>query len=93
MLLPKLQGLVGDYVFHELSSEEYSNYKVLSKHLNHQFCKVESANTYATMFWRQDQRVTETKEAYAAELKCICGKAYLKCDCSAQDKTSSGLKE
>ena len=61
MLPPKLKGLAGDYMFDELSSEEYSNYKVLKKHLEHQLCKVESAKTYATMFWRQYQRDSETK--------------------------------
>ena len=50
MMLPKLKGLVGDYMFNDLSSEEHSNYKVLIKHLKHQFHKVESAKTYATLF-------------------------------------------
>ena len=86
MLLPKLQGLVGDYMFDDLSSKKHSNYKVLIKHLRHQFCKVESDKAYATMFLRWDQRAPETEEAYTAELKCIYGKAYLKCDYSAWDE-------
>ena len=52
MMLPKLQGLVGDYVFDGLSYVEYSSYKVLIKHLKYPLYKVETAKTYATMFWR-----------------------------------------
>ena len=56
IMLPKLQGLAGDYTFDELSSEECSRYKVVMKHLKHQFHKVESAKSYPTMFWRWDQK-------------------------------------
>ena len=86
MLVPKLLGLVGDYAFNELSSEECSNYRVLIKYLKCQFCKVESVKTYATIFWKQDQRGSKTEEAYVTELKCIYRKVYLKCDCFAQDE-------
>ena len=86
MMLPMLEGLTGDYVFDELSSGKHSNYKVFIKHLKHQLHKVQSAKTYATMFWREDQKVSKTEEVCAAELKCIYGKVYLKHDCSAQDK-------
>ena len=47
---------------------------------------VESVKTYATVFWKRDQKASETEEAYATELKCIYGTAYLQCDCSAQDE-------
>ena len=73
----------GDYVFHELSTEEYLNYKILDKCLKCRFCKVESAKTYAAMFWKRDQKPFETEEMYAAELKRIYGKAYPQCDNSA----------
>ena len=58
----------GDYVFDELSTEECLNYKVLIKCLKHRFHKVESAKTHATMFWKKDQKASETEETYAAEL-------------------------
>ena len=86
MVLPTLQVLVDDYVFDELISEEHWNYKVLIKHLKHQFHKKESAKTYATMFWRKDQRASKTEEAYVTELKCIYGKAYLKHGYSAWEE-------
>ena len=38
------------------------------------------------MIWRWDQKASEMEEAYVAELKQTYGKAYLKCDCSAQDR-------
>ena len=50
MILPKLQGVAGDYVFDELDSEDCSNYKTLITCLKLQFHKVESAKTYAAMF-------------------------------------------
>ena len=80
MLLSKLQGPAGDYVFDELSLE------VFIKCLKHRFWKMESAKTYATMFWKRDQRASETEEAYAIELKCTYGKVYPLCDCSAWDE-------
>ena len=76
----------GDYVFDELSTEEHLNYRVLVKCLKHRFHKVESAKTYATMFWKRDQKASETEETYAAKLKHIYGKAYPKHDNSAQDE-------
>ena len=54
-MVPKLQGPAGDYVFGELSLEECLNYKALTKCLKHRFYKVESAKTYATMFWKRDE--------------------------------------
>ena len=83
MLLPKLQGPAGDYVFDELSLEEHFNYKELINCLKHRFCEMESAKLYATMFWNRDQKASETEGAYATELKHIYGKVYLQCDCSA----------
>ena len=74
MLFTKLQGLPDDYVFDDFISEEPSNYKVLIKHLNHGFHKVENAQIDTTMFWRLDQRASKTEGAYAAELKCIMGR-------------------
>ena len=38
------------------------------------------------MFGRWDQRAFKYEEAYAAELKCIYQKAYLKHDGSVQDE-------
>ena len=71
MLLPKLQGMAGDFVFDELNPEEHANYKTLIKCLKHRFCKVESTKTYVVMFWKRNQKASETEETYAADLKHI----------------------
>ena len=55
------------------------------KCLKHRFCKVEIAKTYAAIFWKRDPRASETEETHAAELKCIYGKAYPKCDNAAKN--------
>ena len=85
MMLPKLKGLAGDYMFDELSFEEHSNYKVLIKHLKHHFSKLASAKHMSQCFGGRTRK-SQTEEAYAAELKCIYGKAYLKHDYSAWDE-------
>ena len=84
MLLPKLQGMAGDFVFDVLNPEECTNYKTLIKCLKHRFRKVESTKTYVVMFWKRNQKASETEETYAADLKCIHGKAYPQQDNSAR---------
>ena len=71
-----MQGAAGDYVFDELSKVEQSKYKVLIKCLKRHFHKVESTKTYAAIFWKCDQKVSESEETYVAELKRVYGKAY-----------------
>ena len=73
----------GHYVFDDLSTEEHLNYRTLVKCLKCRFCKVEIAKTYATMFWKRDQKASETEETYAAELEHIYGKSYPQCHNSA----------
>ena len=85
ILLPKLQGQAGDYVFDELSQKECSNYKVLVKFLKHRFCKIEIAKRYATIFWKTDQKASKTEEPYVTKLHCIYGKAYPQCGNAAWD--------
>ena len=84
MLLPKLQGTAGDFVFDELNPKERANYKTLIKCLKHRFRKVESTKTYVVMFWKRNQKASETEETYAVDLKCIYGKAYPQWDNSAR---------
>ena len=75
-----MQGAAGDYVFDELSKEEQSNYKELIKCLKIYFHKVESTKTYAAIFWKCDQKASESEEIYVTELKRVYGKAYPQCD-------------
>ena len=86
VLLPKMQGAAGDYIFDELSREEWANYKELIKCLKRCFCKVESTKTYAAIFWKCDQKVSETEKTYVAELKWVYGKAYPQQDSASRDE-------
>ena len=49
----------------------------------------QECKTYATMFWKRDQKAFETEETYTTELNCIYGKAYLQYDCFASDEDLS----
>ena len=64
-----MQGATGDYVFDELSKEEWAYYKELIKCLKRHLHKVENTKTYAAIFWKHDQKTSETEETYVAELK------------------------
>ena len=78
-----MQGAAGDYVFDELSKVEWSNYKQLIKCFKRCFHKIESTKTYATIFWKHDQRASES---YVAELKRVYGKTYPQHDSTSQDE-------
>ena len=86
VLLPKVQGAAGDYVFDELSREEWANYKELIKCLKRHFHKVESTKKYDAIFWKCGQKVSETEETYVAELKWVYGKAYPQWDSASRDE-------
>ena len=75
-----------DYVFDELSKEEGSNYKELIKGLKRCFHKVESTKIYAAIFWKHDQKASESGETYVIELKRVYGKAYPQCDSTSWDE-------
>ena len=47
---------------------------------------MESTKTYAAIFWKHDQKVSETEETYVAELKQVYGKAYPQRDSASRDK-------
>ena len=59
-----MQGEVGEYVFDELSKVKWSNYKDLIQGLKRHFHKVESTKTYAAIFWKHDQKDSESEETY-----------------------------
>ena len=68
-----MQGAAGDYVFDELSKEEWSNYKELIKCLKRCFHKVESVKTHAAINWKHDQKASDSVETYVTELKRVYG--------------------
>ena len=75
-LLPKLQGKAGDFVFTQLPRGILACYKELVKELNSRFRVVETQKTFAAKFSQRVQRVDETAEEYAADLKRLYAKAY-----------------
>ena len=82
--MPKMQGAAGDYVFDELSKEEWSNYKELIKCLKRCFHKVESTKTNAAIFWKHDHKASE--KTYVTELKRVYGKVYPQHDSTSWDE-------
>ena len=75
-LLPRLQGIAGEFVFDQLTREIRSNYKLLIKELDSRFRVVETHKTYAASFSNRNQKQGETVEEYCAELKKLYSKAH-----------------
>ena len=76
VLLPKLQGAAGTFVYDQLSEETRNNYKALKKELKNRFRIVENPKTYGAVFAGRNQKSTESVEDYAAELKKLYDKAH-----------------
>ena len=75
-LLPRLDGLAGQFVFTQLPTSILANYRELLKELNCRFRKVETSRAYAVKFSNRNQRPGETAEDYAADLKFLYDKAH-----------------
>lgn len=76
-LLPKIQGQAGEFVFSQLSHEVRNNYKKLVSELDSRFKVVEVAKTFQAKFSKRSQKMGESVEEYAAELKRLYDKAYI----------------
>ncbi|MEW8548674.1 MAG: hypothetical protein AB2693_34670, partial [Candidatus Thiodiazotropha sp.] len=79
-MLPKLQGVAGEFVFGQLSRNIRSDYKALCKELKNRFRVVETSKTFGVQFSRRNQKNGETVEEYAAELKKLYDKAHARRD-------------
>lgn len=79
-LLPRLQGASGEFVFGQLQKTTRGNYDTLVSELNSRFRVVETKKTFGAQFSKRNQKVSETTEEYAAELKRLYDKAYGKRD-------------
>ena len=77
-MLPKLQGVAGEFVYGQMSRRERSNYANLVHELNSRFRVVETSKTYEVQFSNRDQNPGEKPEEYSAELKRLYTKAYKK---------------
>ena len=75
-ILPRLQGYAGEFVFEQLTPEIRRDYKSLCKELNNRFRIVETTKSYKIQFSGRQQKMSESPEDYAAELKRIYDKAY-----------------
>ena len=86
MLLPKLRGEAGTFVFDQLNPQTRSNYRQLTRELENRFRKVENPKTFGTVFAARRQKPSEGVEAYAAELKKLYDKAYANRDARTRDE-------
>ncbi len=75
-LLPKLQGIAGEFVYEQLRQEVHLDYPTLVHRLQSRFFKIETPHTLAIQFSHRDQRHNESPEDYAAELKRLYDRAY-----------------
>ena len=71
VLLPKLQGEAGSFVYDQLSSRVRNNYNLPKVELKNRFRQVENPKTYSAVFAARKQKTTETVESFAAELKTL----------------------
>lgn len=76
MMLPKLQGQAGEFVYDQLSSKVRDSYKLLVRELQNRFRKIENPKTYSVVFSNRNQKATEEVEDFAAELKRLYDKAH-----------------
>jgi len=76
VLIPRLQGLAGEFVFDQLSPAIRRDYSSLVTELNNRFRTVETSKSYQIKFNNRVQNVSESVENYAAELKRLYAKAY-----------------
>lgn len=86
LLLPKLRGEAGTFVYDQLGTKTRGNYQLLTKELENRFRKVENPKTFGAVFSRRTQRTTESVEAYAAELKKLYDKAHANRDIQTREE-------
>ena len=79
-MIPKLQGVAGEFVFSQLPRSVRSDYKGLCKELKNRFRVVETSKTFGVQFSHRNQKNGETVEEYAAELKKLYDKAHARRD-------------
>ena len=76
VLLPKLQGVAGEYVLEVLSKKIRFDYKKLVQELDACYCKVESKQNYRRQLTGISQKPGESEQELAAEIKRLYDKAY-----------------
>ncbi len=62
ILLPKLQGEAGSFVYDQLGSKTRNNYQLLTKELKNRFRQIENPKTFSAVFAARRQRSKETRK-------------------------------
>ena len=75
-LLPKLQGVAGEFVYGQLSQRTRSSYRRIVRELRNRFRVVETAKSYSARFSTRSQKPGETVEEFVAELKRLYDKGH-----------------
>lgn len=75
-LLPRIEGMAGQFVFTQLPVGVVNNYRDLIREMNNRFRIIETPRSFAAKFSRRNQRIGETAEDYAADLKLLYDKAH-----------------
>ena len=75
-LLPKLQGVAGEFVYRQLSQRTRSSYRRIVRELRNRFWGVETAQLYSARFSTRNQKPDETVEEFVAELKRLYDKGH-----------------
>ncbi|CAC5382708.1 unnamed protein product [Mytilus coruscus] len=75
-LLPRLQGIAGDFVYDQLSSEVTRSYRKLVKELKNRFGEIDTTKIYISKFNNRRQYNEESVQDFAAELKILYDKGY-----------------
>ena len=75
-LIPRIEGQAAEFVFTQLHSPVLQNYTALKAELNNRYRVIETPRLYASRFSRRTQKVVETAEEFAAELKVLYDKAH-----------------
>jgi len=85
-LLPKLEGLAGEFAFTQLQPHVLNNYDLLVAEMTNRFRVIETAQSYAVKLNRRVQKHSETAEDFAADLKCLYDKAHRNRDRHTRDE-------
>ena len=75
-LLPRLQGIAGEFVYGQLTDKTRSSYKRLTRELGNRFKQVEISKTYQAQFSKRNQKSNESVVEYANELKRLYDKGH-----------------
>ena len=75
-LLPRLQGIAGDFVYGQLPTAVRRDYDSLVSELRTRFHKIETTKRFHAKFSNRSQKPGETAEEFAAELKRLYDHAH-----------------